>query len=326
MLRAGLGALLALAMAGPAGAQAPLPEPAPEGEPQIESAKARYCDPDCRARKLADGELTAQQLLAPDGRLRTYWLYEPAGLSTKDPVPLLVVLHGGMGDGLMYQDWTGFDAIAKEEGFIVAYPEGFGRVWNARTCCFVAWRLNVDDVGFMDSLVDQVSSRRSIDAARVYATGHSNGAMLSGVIACESSRFAGVAAVAGAMGPPCAPQAPVSVLYIHGTGDNNAPYEGGDGSDGFTSTEHYPVRAAAADWRDRNECPEPEVTAAGKVTRELSEGCAAGTAVGLYTIDGGGHPWPGSKGDSVRGTQPSQALDASLAVWEFLKARPRQGG
>lgn len=314
-LKPALGLLVALAMAGPASAQ--------EDEPRNETAADRACDAQCRVRKVGDGELTPHSLVAPDGRPRVYWLYEPAGLSADEPVPLVVVLHGGGGDGLMYADWTGFDALASQEGFVVAYPEGWGRTWNARTCCFLAWRSNVDDVGFMNSLVDQVSARRTIDPGRVYATGHSNGAMLSHILACQSPRFAAVAAVAGTMGPPCDPQQPVSLLHIHGTADNNAPYEGGQGSDGFTATEHYPVRPLIDEWRARNRCPDPVVQTAGSVTSEISEGCSAGTGVGLYTIEGGGHPWPGSSADSLRGTSPSQALDATLVAWEFFAAHPR---
>lgn len=293
---------------------------------QIESAAARQCDEQCKAEKLADGRLTRHWVIPSDGIPRTYWLYTPAGLSPDARVPLTVVLHGGMGDGMTYEDWTGFDALADEERFVVAYPDGFGRTFNARTCCFAAWRANTDDVGYMEALVADVSAQRPIDPDRVYATGHSNGAMLAALLACESDTFAAVAPVAGTVGPPCEQDSPVSVLHIHGTADDNVPYEGGQGSAGYTNTVHYPVRATVEEWRQRNGCPAATVVVSGAVMREVSQGCRDNSAVGLYTIEGGGHPWPGAPGDSVRGTSPSQALDASLEVWNFFEPLRRGAG
>jgi polyhydroxybutyrate depolymerase len=102
--------------------------------------------------------------------------------------------------------------------------------WNTGTCCGYAQRSHVDDVAFIRALLDSLERTYRIDRRRVYATGLSNGGMMSYLVACAlSDRFAAVAPVSGELSMDCAPTIPVSVLIIHGTADENLPYNGGIG-------------------------------------------------------------------------------------------------
>ena len=119
----------------------------------------------------------------PDGRDRTFRVYVPASVDGGDrAVPLLVALHGGLGWGAQFERNLGRDGLAEANGFIVVYPDGFNagtdarplRTWNGGACCGPAARLDVDDVGFIELLIDRLAHDYLIDADQVVATGHSN--------------------------------------------------------------------------------------------------------------------------------------------------------
>ncbi len=177
--------------------------------------------------------------LEVDGSTRTYHLYVPRSLPDR-AVPLLVALHGGLGSGTQFEQNTDFDGLAEANRFIVVYPDGtptgYGPdrlVWNAGGCCgwAEASRNNVDDVAFIGALIGHLESTYRIDPHRVFVTGHSNGALLAFALACQLSPMVDAIAVqAGAlMEPSCHPAAPVSVMEIHGTDDQNIPINGGRG-------------------------------------------------------------------------------------------------
>ena len=127
------------------------------------------------------------QLRTPDGKTRTYRLYVPAGLLGAPQVPLLVALHGGLGTSEQFEANSGFDGLAEANRFVVVYPDGVGarpdgtgpQTWNGGYCCGRAARDNIDDVGFIRQLIERLETDLSIDAARVYVSGHSNGAIMA---------------------------------------------------------------------------------------------------------------------------------------------------
>ncbi len=177
-----------------------------------------------------------------DGLKRSYALHMPAK-SPAGELPLVVVLHGGGGSGAGAARMTGFDALADEAGFMVVYPDGTDRpllhamgkpgllTWNAGSCCGYAQYKNMDDVGFIRAVVADVQKQHAVDAKRIYATGMSNGGMLSYRLACEASDlFAAIGPVAGIIEiPDCKPVHPVAVIDFQGTDDENVPLNGGIG-------------------------------------------------------------------------------------------------
>jgi polyhydroxybutyrate depolymerase len=244
--------------------------------------------------------------LIVDGRERHYRVRVPEGVAGR--LPVVLVLHGGGGNGRQVEQQTGMSVAAHEAGFIAVYPEGTGRTslltWNAGDCCGYAQRENVDEVAFVSALLDEVFADYPADPARVYVTGMSNGAMMAYQLACElSDRIAGIAPVAGALNvTPCRPTRPVPVLAIHGTADEVVPYEGGPPTRQLPGGETW-ANTSVADsvgfWAKHNECTStPEVTEADSVTVTDYGPCH----VVLYTVKDGGHAWPG-------GTQPRSAAD-----------------
>jgi polyhydroxybutyrate depolymerase len=262
-----------------------------------------------------------QRQLQIDGMDRTYRLYTPPDVEDTGPVPLVLALHGSGNSVQSLVDATEFDEAASANGFIVAYPEAVGLLWNGGFCCTSGRGDTATDVRFLDQVVSDVSAVRRIDGTRIYAVGFSAGGIMAYRLACDlAGRFAGVGAVAGSMVlDDCRPVRPVSVIAVHGTADDVVPYHGGRIFGG--ATRPAPPAGAVVDrWAALDGCPEPQRTdVQGAVTTATWTGCGGGTRVQLVTVDGGGHSWflP------VYGP-PNGALHATAAITEFFELRRRR--
>src|SRR5438552_2543522 len=168
--------------------------------------------------------------LSAGGRERSYRLYRPRSVEAGRPAPLVVVLHGGFGSAGQAEQAYGWDDLADRHGFLVAYPDGVGRSWNAGWCCGAARTHAVDDVGFVGGLVAEIAAGDGVDPRRVFAAGVSNGGMLAYRIACDSpGLLAAIGVVAGTMVCDCLQPRSVSLLHIHGLEDRSVPFWGGVG-------------------------------------------------------------------------------------------------
>lgn len=287
----------------------------------------------------------SRQSMSFEGRERTWIVHVPNGFARvgSDPLamPLLVVLHGGGGNAAQMPKFTGFSEISDRNGFVVAYPDGVGHNWNdGRDSDFSqAHALQVNDVGFVSALIDQTSKQISIDSSRIYATGISNGAMMSLRLACDlGNRIAAIGAVAGS-GPEdfmerCKPSRAVSILMINGTTDPLVPYEGGPvASQTGERGSVWPVRRTVSFWVAANRCvneltPEALVDLdagdGSAIERRIWSGCSASTSVELLTVVGGGHTYPGRiqyLPEIVIGPT-NRDIDASAYIWDFLRNHP----
>lgn len=268
------------------------------------------------------------------GRTRTAIVHVPPGYVAGARVPLVLFFHGGGGSGAQAERAYGMNPIADRERFIVVYPNGTSAgspllTWNAADCCAYAYENDVDDVGFVAALLDRLEDDYAIDPDRVYATGMSNGAMMTYRLGCEmAGRFAALAPVSGAQNDPsCSPAAPLSVVVFHGKQDQHVPYYGGYGP--ASAYPHYdtPVSSAISLWVARDGCattPETVTSASGNIVTDTYSGGVGGSEVVLYTINDGGHAWPGSNG-SVTGDVPNEEIDASELIWAFFARHPRVG-
>ena len=268
--------------------------------------------------------------LEAGGVTRRYFLYLPSTWHRGRPVPLVLVFHGGGGRASGIAPHTGFSRLAEREGFVVAYPQGLNGRWNDGR----GYAATHDDVGFVRALLDTLGRELVIDPRRIYATGISNGAMFSYRLACDlPGTFAAVAPVAGAMpadlAPACAHAQPVSVLAFQGTADPLMPYAGG----GVARRRGRVLSAeqSIAFWATTSGCTaapvttdEPDrVTDGTRVRRTVYGTCREGRSVELYTIEGGGHTWPG--GPPVGGSvgRVTREIDATPLIWAFFAQHPR---
>jgi polyhydroxybutyrate depolymerase len=276
---------------------------------------------------------TTSDAIMHDGSMRTFRIHVPPSYDGNAPAPLVLMLHGGGGSGRQFQEASaGMDPIADREGFITLYPDGSGvlRTWNGGGCCGYAVTNDVDDVGFIAALLDHVEAALCIDRRRVFATGMSNGGIMSHRLACElADRIAAIAPVAGTdMTASCNPLRRVSVMQLHGSDDGHVPWDGGEGcgpaGGAFTSVPDTMER-----WRTRNACGAAvsPYFEQGDGSCEAFEGCEDGADVVLCSIEGGGHNWPGGAPPAGLVECPgnggqSQTFLASEAAWSFFAAHP----
>jgi polyhydroxybutyrate depolymerase len=274
----------------------------------------------------AETAQTTRGQLEAGGISRTYRLFVPSSLDRSAPAALVVVLHAGLQNGEGAVRIGGWDAEAEEGGFLTVAPDGIGRTWNAGICCGRAGLGDIDDVSFLVALVAHVGAEHDIDLDRVYATGLSNGGLMSYRLACEASgTFAAVAPVAATLPVACDPAELVSILHIHGLADRNIPFEGGFGPSGLQDVDWPPVRAGVERWVEIDGCAfEPQVEEQGMVITEVWGDCRGGTDVELVTIADGGHSWPGGQPLPAGFDPPSDAVDATPRIWAFFVAHSKR--
>jgi len=276
------------------------------------------------------GASEVERTLVFQGEARSYLLHVPD--SSSPARPLVVVLHGGGGNARNAERMSGMSDIADREHFAVVYPNGSGRLrrtlltWNAGNCCGMALAEQVDDVGFLNAVLDDVARRTPIDSRHIYVTGMSNGGMMAYRFGCEAAgRLAAIAPVAGAMNVTCKPAAPLSVIAFHGTADQHVLY---DGDTPTKSIDRHPrVDTAVKDtinfWQQFDGCRSYASDTVAEVTTEDWTSCTAGTEVELNTLEGFGHAWPGGLKGSPRGDDPTASINASEAMWQFFSRHSR---
>jgi polyhydroxybutyrate depolymerase len=281
------------------------------------------------------------------GYNRTYEYYVPTSYNESEATPLVFSFHGLGSNGEDQADLTKFHELAEEEGFIAVFPDatvlsgyhpilpvlpGSNIQWNLGGPGSLQYYYDVDDLGFIAELVDLFKSTYNIDASRVYATGMSNGAMLSYYVSMLlPGTFAGFAAV-------CSPMTlnlfepyidfdldvgcPVTMILMQGTDDPIVDY---DGMPGVTGS----VNETIDYWKDvDNTTTGPVETVWGPteeddtiVTRYVYGGGTDGTEVILYKVEGGGHTWPGGEqyADPLIIGYVTTHIDGTAHIWDLLK-------
>ncbi|MDU0313383.1 PHB depolymerase family esterase [Phycicoccus sp. M110.8] len=256
--------------------------------------------------------------LASGGRERTYQLHLPDGYRPDRAWPVVLVFHGRGNTGVGTEAFSGLDnlpAVVAYGNGVVGTGSGERQAWEGAPYAAEG----VDDVRYTADLLDTLESDLCVDTRRVYATGKSNGAGFTGILACElSDRIAAIAPVSGAFygtgHPTCTPTRPVPVIDFHGTGDVTIPYAG-DADRGLPAIPDW-----VAAWAARNGCqagPLVEDTAPD-VTTSRWVGCRAGAEVTHVAVLGGGHTWPGQDSYSGGG-YATHSIEAHEVMWEFLR-------
>jgi polyhydroxybutyrate depolymerase len=239
---------------------------------------------------------------------RPYLSVVPSSYSPGTPMPLVVLLHGYGANAVLQNGYFKLSTAAEAKGFLYAYPDGTvdnagRRFWNATDACCNFFGSTVDDVGYLAAVIADMKSKYTVDAGRVFVVGHSNGGFMAYRLACElSSEVTGIMALAGATWndpADCQPSLPVTVLHIHGDEDDTILYGGGS-----AGGNPYPSAAVSAStWASYNGCspttnslPPIDIDSflTGAETTRISydDGCTAGSAVQLWTIEGEGHVPP----------------------------------
>ena len=250
---------------------------------------------------------------------------ESSGLSS-----VLFVLHGYGSTALRIRDYSRFNALAntKENNFLLIHPQGApmntslassSSHWNSG-----GWTIGseVDDIDFIDSIINLVSKKYNINNDRIYSTGMSNGGFMSYHLACNlSTKIAAVSSVTGSMSAQtfndCSPQHATSILQIHGALDVTVPYNGNSslGMEGIDDVVNY--------WKNYNLCDLSPIITTTNITNPVGSfrhdkysNCLNGVNIELYKIEGMGHTWPFFN---------SFGISATEKIWEFINTYDMNG-
>jgi polyhydroxybutyrate depolymerase len=310
-----------------------------------------YFVPSCGDLEVKPGETVS--CVVPGYTDRAFDLRTPSSWDGSSPLPVILAIHGGgatrgAADGVTCPEGDlgapeCLGNLAAARGYALISPDGVGarplrgvRTWNAGggdngfICAFgPACNENSDDVTYIADVFDEVAKVITVDPARIYATGISNGGAMSHRLACEDPRFAAIAPVSGTnihadSGAACSVTVPI--LDMHGTDDPVLSYDGGGTVAGNLSS----VDTTMENWRIRNGCAETFVDTAlpdrdpeDHTTSVLRvwDNCAATTE--RIRIEGGGHTWPSGNQYGVEDIIGRVAKDfGTEIILDFFDAHP----
>jgi polyhydroxybutyrate depolymerase len=278
-----------------------------------------------------------------EGIVRDVGVFDPRERTGEGPSrPMVVVLRGGLGDDddVVALTFTKLNELAEQDDFLAVYPQGIGGHWNdgRNVGRYVAQREGVNDVAFLTTLIDDLVERRNVDPEAVFLVGVSDGAMMTHRFACEQTqKLRGFAAIIGAMPYEVARRRgrcgrkPLSALIINGTEDPVVPWDGGAVQfDGQKLGRVLSVEQTFSFWTRHDDCTDVAVSripdfvpADGtRIERHKARGCAGGTKVELFAVEGAGHTWPSGwqyLPEHLIG-RTSHDIDAAVAAWRFFQS------
>jgi polyhydroxybutyrate depolymerase len=251
------------------------------------------------------------QVIDYGGINREYVLYVPNSYDEASAVPLMLNFHGFGGSASDYMLEADMRSLAEADTFILVYPQGscldgFSH-WNA--CPNDGEnKSDADDFGFVESIINELSSQHNIDMERIYAAGYSNGGMMAyGLANYKSELIAAVASVSGVMLDCTEPSNhPMPVLHLHGTSDQVLPYNGNNDWNSTQSTLDYWIN-----FNNTNTNPDLTIDNNGGMTIEHYVYNLGDSSVSVehYKYIGGNHVW-------FNATFNGQ--NASELVWNFV--------
>lgn len=281
----------------------------------LKESNPGYLDP-------TPGTTSFTETLTFQGATRTYLVIRPEP-ATQD-APALILMHAAGITPQTMANLARVGRLSRDYGVWVFLPQGKNGTWNQNPSA----GSTVDDVGFISAMIDKVAGEYGLDKKRIYAEGYSAGGFMAERLACQlSSKIAGFAAVAATLRDSmdnaalCTPTHDMPAAFVDGTSDLIVPYNG--------EPTVQSAAAATAFWAVKNGCVAMQMKTT-TLPQQVKDGttvalteftqCPATAAVSLYTINGGGHTWPGSP-DSLYTSYlglTSKNLDATVELWKFL--------
>jgi len=270
-----------------------------------------------------------------NGVTRKYRIHLPKDYQEGRTYPVVFALHGLSFGSRVMEINTGLSRLADKEGFIVVYPYGsqpnsfIPYSWNSEYCCAYAYKENIDDVGFIASLISDLRNNYNIEDDKVYMTGHSNGGMLGMYVALKHpDKVRAVAVVSSAVGGKVYKEdemhtleksyQAMPILLMNGRNDLAVPFDGSaiEGLDLYSFTSAYD---AVDFWLDNNKCNKhpTEISNQDKFTQEVYAECEASSEV-VFIAHNGSHTWPGSLKDILKSIS-GKNINATQLVWDFFK-------
>lgn len=258
------------------------------------------------------------------GLKRTYIVHTPPNYNGRERMALIINMHGFAANAKTHVRMSQMNPKADSEGFIIVYPNGTGwpKRWNAGYLRIWNEKKKIDDVAFINTLIDTMIATYAIDTLRIYAAGFSNGGMMAHRLGCElSHRIAAIASVSGElMVKDCEPSRPMPVIHIHPRHDPVLPYYG--------DKRRYPlppIDSVMLRWARLDSCnagPDSLRIESGALSQVWTNS-STGVEVVLWTVEDGNHAWPGGEGIALPTVnRPSKEINANDLIWEFFLCHP----
>ena len=271
----------------------------------------------CGKTEVNSTEDTELKTIEHDGKSREYLIHVPSSYENNQPLALLISFHGYGNTANEIMELSKLNDLADTNNFIVVYPQGltFQGVTHWNVGGFTNGSTS-NDVGFINSVLDDLEANYNINTNKIYACGESNGGFMSFLLACQlSERIAAIASVIGSMTPEmyngCNPNHQMPVLQLHGTSDNLVPYQG--------QSDMIAIDSVLSYWQTYNQTdsvasitqiPDVEQNDDSTVERYLYGNGINGSSVIHYKVINGGHDWFGAEGN--------MDIQSSQIVWDFL--------
>ncbi len=265
----------------------------------------------------AEGNPTEEPNVDISFEKRTFELHVPSTYDESNPSPLLFVFHGFSHTGAIARTVGGFDEMGEEQRFIIVYPDAFAERWADGCFCNEADLQGVDDVLFVDYLLEEIKSQYAIDTSRIYAAGISQGGIFVHWLACRrADKFAAFGTIIGSMrdvtSRRCEPASPINLVMVNSTNDNDMVWDGFiDGPNTILSTPNVMLRWAGFAGCSGNfvteELPENGLPLISVEKRTYTD-CNSGKDLVLYAVIDGIHRW-----------YRNREIDASELLMDFFK-------
>lgn len=268
------------------------------------------------------------QSITHDKQVRTA-LYLAPKQAPSERVPLLILLHYLDGESEPMANLTAPGLLVRDHGIYAIVPQALASGWGHNP----ADQRAADDMGFLLRLIDDAVANLPVDPHRVYLAGYSDGGNMVSRFVCEKpERIAAAALVSATMRKSlkrvCSPALPVPMLLMHGTADQFVTYDGRSTPyvNPLLGNQNLSAPDNAAYWARNNGCsPTPLQADLPDLIKEQTtvrldryEDCSSGAGVDFYTVNGGGHTWPGALDVSSPLGLTTQDLSATLTLWSFL--------
>jgi poly(3-hydroxybutyrate) depolymerase len=279
--------------------------------------------------KIADFELS---LTIGGQQRRAVVVNAPTDGTTR---PAVLVLHGGMGSAAVMRANSGFDGVARAEGFMVVYAQGTAFAGDERHAWNTGYLLrrqvqDADDIAYFDALIDRLTGEHGADPERIFMTGGSNGGMMTFVYAvARAERLAAIAPVVSAMFTfDQRPAVPLPILMINGAKDEEVPLEGGMSRNPLVrraqEAPYKPLSEIIEFWvKSNRSAATPQVQRQGTLTTTVHEAGADGAQTISIVDSAGGHGWPGTRARR-QGNQPIMSFSGAERIWEFFRDQRRK--
>ena len=248
------------------------------------------------------------ETITHNGLERKYIIYTPQGYDGNSKLPLLLNFHGFGGQAGDHMSYSNMRSTADSENFILVYPQGTdldgSPHWNAALNGGDN-KSDVDDLGFIEALINKLSSENLIDLKRVYAVGYSNGGMMSYALACyKSGLISAIGSVSGYMlQTECSPSHSIPLIKLHGTTDY---YDGGGVYNSVESVLNFWVNFNNTDTNPLISNIDDNGTS---ITSYKYENGDNSVSVEHYKIIGGEHVWFNNDFDGKNTGQ---------LIWDFV--------